>query len=114
MTFRPGQSGNPAGRAKHVLADGRTLSDVAREYTIEAIDCALEIMRDKTAPHAARAQVAGMIFDRGWGRPPQSLTLSGDADNPLRIAPSIEHLTDEELRVLARIRLADERTVDEG
>ncbi|WP_419816144.1 hypothetical protein [Glacieibacterium sp.] len=111
MAFVKGQSGNPSGKAKAVLPDGRTLSELARELTIEALDVAAVIMRDPAAPHAARASVVSMILDRGWGRPAQSLTLSGDAENPLHTRVALESLSEAELRVLAKIRLEDDATV---
>ena len=107
MTFRPGQSGNPTGRAKHVLPDGRTLGDLAREVTVEALECAVEIMRDKAAPHAARASVIATIFDRGWGRPAQSLTVSGDPDAPLFEVVGIEKMSDAALREMAELKIVE-------
>ena len=108
MTFRPGQSGNPTGRAKYALPDGRTVGDLAREHTVEAFDCALTIMRDDGAPPAARASIIGMILDRGWGRAPQSLSIGSDPDNPLTRAVSLAGLSEAELRVLAKIKIEGE------
>ena len=105
MPFQKGQSGNPSGRPKIVLETGKTLTEIARGYTVEAVDCLMQIVRDATAPHAARATASLGILDRGWGRPAQSVTLSGDAENPIAVRTDVSHLTDEELRVLASIRI---------
>ncbi len=80
MTFKKGQSGNPSGRPKTTLADGRSLREISREHTDTEIATLVKIMKDDEAPPAARANAAGQILDRGWGRPTQP--ISGDADMP--------------------------------
>ena len=105
MAYQKGQSGNPSGRPKIVLASGKTLTKLAREYTEDAVECLVEIIRDKDAPHAARASASLGLLDRGWGRPAQSLTLMGDAANPIQHALSYDHMSDEQLRVLSSIRI---------
>ena len=40
--FAPGQSGNPEGRPK----DEHRVAELARSYTLEAIDTLVELMRD--------------------------------------------------------------------
>ncbi|MDA9824808.1 DUF5681 domain-containing protein, partial [Alphaproteobacteria bacterium] len=40
--FAPGQSGNPGGRPK----DEHRVAELARSYTLEAIDTLVELMRD--------------------------------------------------------------------
>jgi len=80
MTFAKGQSGNPGGRPKAVLEDGRTLADLAREHTVEAVETLVEVMGDKQAPAAARVGAAGAILDRGWGKPKQDIGLDASDD----------------------------------
>jgi len=80
MPFKKGQSGNPGGRAHIVTKDGKTLRQLSRDHTREALDVLLEVMRDKGAPQSARVSAAQMIHDRGWGKPTQP--IGGDDEAP--------------------------------
>jgi hypothetical protein len=63
--------------AKRIPPDVRSL---ARAYTKKAIEVLGGIMV-KGDKEAARVAAAGILLDRGWGRPPQPLT--GDPDEPI-------------------------------
>lgn len=108
MVFRKGQSGNPGGRAKVRLPDGRTITDLAREHTQEAIETLVAVMRDVSAPAAARVAAADKIISRGWGQAPQTITL---LDEPPP-APDLSSLSNEQLEAIETLRsiatLADE------
>lgn len=68
--WKPGQSGNPAGRPKGIEAK-------AREFTDAAI---ATLVRELSNPrNCVPAAVA--LLDRGWGKPKQP--VSGDPDNPI-------------------------------
>lgn len=45
---------------------------------------------DSEKPPAARVKAAETLLDRAWGKPRQSVELSGDADNPLETIFRIE------------------------
>lgn len=77
MAFTKGKSGNPGGRPKLAMADGRSLRDIAREYTQTAIEALADVIGDEESPPAARVSAATALLDRGWGRPSQSVELSG-------------------------------------
>lgn len=69
MPFIKGQSGNPGGRAKIKLADGLTISELARKHTVEALEALVGILNNPTASDSAKLSAATLILDRGWGRP---------------------------------------------
>lgn len=86
-SWKPGQTGNPAGR------NGATPSHVrelAREYTLEAIEKLVEIMRSSDAREAARA--ADLLLSRGWGRPAQEITLQGNREAPVTLVVDVKQL----------------------
>jgi hypothetical protein len=64
-------------------ADIRSL---ARSHTETAIKTLAGIMEQPDAQPAARVAAANSLLDRGWGKPTQP--ISGDEDNPLRVAIS--------------------------
>lgn len=77
MPFVKGQSGNPGGRARVVLADGTSVKDLARKYTAKAVQRLAEILDDNEAGPTAIIAAANSLLDRGWGRPVQAI---GDED----------------------------------
>ena len=61
--FAPGQSGNPGGRPK----DEHRVAELARSYTLEAIDTLVELMRDGK-DERVRGTADQALLDRGWGK----------------------------------------------
>ena len=61
--FAPGQSGNPGGRPK----DEHRVAELARSYTVEAIDTLVELMR-VGKDERVRGTAAQALLDRGWGK----------------------------------------------
>ena len=61
--FVPGQLGNPGGRPK----DDHRVAELARSYTVEAIDTLVELMRDGK-DERVRGTAAQALLDRGWGK----------------------------------------------
>jgi len=56
----------------------RSLREIARQYTDEAIDALVRVMQDDGEPAAARVSAANAILDRGYGKP--STVIAGDED----------------------------------
>lgn len=84
---RPG-AGRPKGAKSRATVEAKaTLSDLAKAYTAEALATLSSIMQSGTASDSARVAAANSLLDRGYGKPAQAMTLSGDPDNPLPIVP---------------------------
>ena len=66
--WKPGQSGNPGGRPK----DAFKIAEYARQFSTEAIDKIVAIMRDPNVDVRAVIAAAIAILDRGIGKPMQS------------------------------------------
>ncbi|MES2902907.1 MAG: HEAT repeat domain-containing protein [Pseudomonadota bacterium] len=99
MPFAKGESGNPGGRAKVKLKDGRTLTDLAREHTVDALKVLVEVMRDKQQPGTARVAAADKVLNRGWGQAPQTIALTDD-----REPRDLSGLSDDQLEALETLR----------
>ena len=61
--FLPGQSGNPGGRPK----DEHRVGELARSYTVEAIETLVDLMRHGK-DERVRGTAAQALLDRGWGK----------------------------------------------
>lgn len=75
--WMPGCSGNPKGRSGERKFDGKTLPELARDMTGEALQTVREVMLDLDAPMPVRLQAAEIVLRRGWGDAPR--------------APEVEH-----------------------
>lgn len=72
MVFVKGVSGNPGGRPKLKM----NLRELAQENTMEALETLVQVMR--TGRPGERLIAANAILDRAYGRPTQSVEMSGD------------------------------------
>lgn len=92
MPFKPGQSGNPAGRPQ----THKFVVELARQHTEAAIDKLVALMSlDDEDSRATQVAAAKALLDRAWGTPPQSVSITGDDGGPLRVI-SAEPLTEAE------------------
>src|SRR6516165_4562561 len=98
--WKKGQSANPDGKPKAVSERDWI---IARRHTGEAVEKILEFMRGEVttiengqstkykSPPQLQLQAAGMILDRGWGKPPQAVYVTDD-DNQ----ETVQELTEQE------------------
>jgi hypothetical protein len=65
------------------------IEELARQHTDTAIGTLVEICGNKDVPPAARVAAAGILLDRGWGKPRQPVENSGELTHKYVIrAPS--------------------------
>lgn len=75
--------GRPKGQTQIATnTDRRTLAELARSYTKDALLALVEIFQDKAAG-AARVTAAIAVLDRGYGKPAQSHELTGPNQGPV-------------------------------
>lgn len=79
--IKPGECRNPGGRPKLTLSD-KELRDKCRGYAPEAIETLYNLMKTSDE-HRIQVSCAEILLERGHGKPMQSVTISGDADNPI-------------------------------
>lgn len=73
------------------------IREIAREYTAVAIKALADVVQNSESD-AARVSAANAILDRAYGRPSQSVAISGADGGPVRHA---HELTDEALAKIA-------------
>ena len=72
-------SGRPAGASNKATSELKlNLSELAREYTNDALDALVEVMQSSQSD-SARIAAATAILDRGYGRPTKTTSLKVDA-----------------------------------
>jgi len=74
-------SGRPAGASNKATSELKSnLSELAREYTNDALDTLVDVMQSSQSD-SARIAAATAILDRGYGRPTK--TTSFEVNAPL-------------------------------
>lgn len=90
--FKPGQSGNPGGRPK-LPEDVKHVRELAREYTTEAVEALVSVIRGESSP-GAKVSAAQALLDRGWGKAEATLNVNSRKMDP-------NELSDDELAAIA-------------
>lgn len=83
--FVKGNRANPGGRPK----SNHKITELARQHTELALRTLAEIAGDEEAPHSARVSACSALLDRGWGKPPQAMEVSGRDGQPLEVTFTI-------------------------
>ena len=74
--FKAGQSGNPGGRAK--VPD--TLKKRLRDITPEVVQFWYDTLKDPEAKLNERIKVSELIFERAYGKTPQSVDVNASVE----------------------------------
>jgi hypothetical protein len=90
--FKPGQSGNPSGRPK-LPEDVKHVRELAREYTQEAVDALVTVLRGESSSAGAKVSAAQALLDRGWGK--------AEANVNMTVKRDAKEMTDDELAAIA-------------
>ncbi len=83
--FKPGQSGNPKGRAKKIPALDKLLSDVLG--SVEDEDSEMKAVINTLITRAKKGDVraAEVLLDRAYGKPKQEIRIDQDIDQVFKI-----------------------------
>ncbi len=73
-------AGRPKGAVNKVTADIR---EAAQEYTQDALDVLVAVMKNTETPAAARVSAASAVLDRGHGKPMQSVEVEATVEGTL-------------------------------
>lgn len=76
--FIKGQSGNPNGRRGERKFNGKTLPELAREMTHEALQTVREVLHMPDASPGLRLQAADIVLRRGWGDAPRDPLIAAE------------------------------------
>src|SRR4249920_3085717 len=79
-SWKPGQSGNPKGPPR----PSHDVTALAQNLTPVAINTLAKIMQNDKEPAGARVSAAGLILDRAWGKPLQTLATP-DGNSPISL-----------------------------
>lgn len=101
---RPPKKGRPKGQTQIASDyDRRSLAELARTYTREALEALVSVFRDKDIGAAHRITAACAILDRGYGKPSMTHELTGADRGPVMMRldqAALQQLPDDALLAL--------------
>lgn len=74
-TWEKGRSGNPGGRSPRLTPDGRSLTELCRANTVDAVNTLKELMLNAGVEPKDRITAAIALLDRGWGKPTEKVDM---------------------------------------
>ena len=89
--FKPGQSGNPAGRPPR-WSNLKEYVDKRTRHGRSEIDTLYRISHDPKAGAAARISAANSLLDRLYGKPSQAVEVSGPDGGPVELRALVAHM----------------------
>lgn len=98
--FVKGQSGNPGGRPRGAAEMARLIRKATNDGA-SLVKHAVKVWRDPKASERSRAWAHEWLTDRGFGRAVQSVDLNVGGE--IEVSVPFADLTDEELRLLAKV-----------
>lgn len=114
MPWKPGRSGNPAGRPKET-EDMRKARELAQQHSVRAIQRLVKLLGSKNESVVIRA--AEVILDRGLGKPVNVIDMLasgvGDDPTPARSTLDLSRLTKEERETLRDLTRKAHRPTEE-
>ena len=119
--WKKGFCPNPLGRPKKVLTAEelfeqkvrRDLKAAAKDFSAEALQTLVNIMRDSTAGVQHRLAAASQILDRGHGKPTNHTELNVNTYERLSDAELIKFITGQEIEGEAVEIYSDEEDVEQ-
>lgn len=109
MTFKPGQSGNPSGKAKK----SNKASGMAREHTEAAVLRLVKALASEDDNVAIKA--ANSLLDRGWGKPQEFVDITSDGEQVAIVdvtAQILQAVPTEQLEEIIKTRGPEESTAN--
>ena len=76
--FRPGQSGNPKGRPPGGTALAERIRALAGDNGASYVQMLHDLVMDEQQPTRFRIDAVKILFDRGFGKPPQEIHVTGE------------------------------------
>ena len=82
--FKSGHSGNAGGRP----SDEHKVAELARSFTIEAIDTLVDLMRNGK-DERVKVTAAQALLDRGWGKPRVEVVTNEQPDSYIKALQAV-------------------------
>lgn len=88
---RPGAGRRKGSVARATREQKGTLGELARQYTAVAM-ATLARVAEKGESESAQVAASIAILDRGFGRPPQAVELTGENGDPIEVISRVERI----------------------